>query len=149
MKCLRWYKPLAMALLCIIFIVVGQLIHILKLFSARVASKLANLLISICSKAFLKILNLKIVSNIPPTGQFFIVSNHMGYLDVLALSSKVRSSFVTSTDLSQNPIQRLLFSSGQCILVDRKNSLNSVCDIKKIVHKLSLGSSVEWPHEAI
>lgn len=50
-----------------------------------------------------------------------IVANHLGYLDVLAISSLFPTSFVTSLEMKRTPFLGQLCQFGGCLFVDRKN----------------------------
>lgn len=137
-------RLVAMLVVGVAFIAIGTLnTHILSIFSWKHSNKLSQKLVSWVSRAFLWVLNIEVrVLRKPKPNTYFIVANHQGYLDVLAIASCVEARFVTSVDMSQRPIEKALFDAGRCIRVDRKQQLNCARDILKVTAALRRETSV-------
>lgn len=58
-------------------------------------------------------------------GAYVIVANHLGYLDILVMLAKYRSSFVAKGSLEHAPIIGTVASALQCMFVRENQSLTS------------------------
>jgi 1-acyl-sn-glycerol-3-phosphate acyltransferase len=79
-----------------------------------------------------RILGLRIVvQGRPPDSPCFLVSNHLGYLDVVVIASLVRCCFVAKREVAGWPVLGLLVRSMNTIFVDREHasSLPGVVDV--------------------
>jgi 1-acyl-sn-glycerol-3-phosphate acyltransferase len=79
-------------------------------------------------------LNMKVTGlNLPPKEKnFLLVGNHLGFLDILCLSSLRNCLFVTSLDMRANSLLGPLTEMGGCLYVDRKNRSNIHNEIQEI-----------------
>lgn len=98
----------------------------------------------------LKILNVKVqVKNPPPADQkCLVVSNHMGFVDILMLSSSVPTVFVTSKEMKETPFLGTLTEMGGCIYVERRSRTKILDEMKSIVEVLRQGFRVTLYPEA-
>lgn len=55
----------------------------------------------------------------PPSGPFFLVSNHLGYVDIFLLGSHVDAAFVAKADLRRWPALGRVFATADTIFIDR------------------------------
>ncbi|MCG8455598.1 MAG: 1-acyl-sn-glycerol-3-phosphate acyltransferase, partial [Holophagales bacterium] len=55
----------------------------------------------------------------PPSGRFFLVSNHVGYLDIPFLGTAVDAAFVAKADLRGWPFLGTVFAAADTIFIDR------------------------------
>jgi lyso-ornithine lipid O-acyltransferase len=100
-------------------------------------------LVSFYSKIGLRILNIDLkVNGKLPDGNFLIVCNHMGYLDVICLATVLRSNFVTSVEIRETPFLGYLTQLGGCLYVERRNKSNLINEIKDVVDALKCGINV-------
>lgn len=63
---------------------------------------------------------------------YLVVSNHLSYLDILAISSLLPCGFVTSVEVRNTPFLGWLARLGGCLFVERRsrgNLLNEIADI--------------------
>lgn len=103
-------------------------------------------LVSIHSKAMLSILDINVnyqnlnYLNLYPN--YLIVSNHLSYLDVLIIASKLPSCFVTSTEVKASLFLGQLTSLGGCLFVNRKDRRNLKNEVKELRDVLRDGLSV-------
>lgn len=100
-------------------------------------------LVSFYSRKFLKILRieLKVNGEIPP-GNFLVVSNHMGYLDVLCIASQIPTNFVTSVEIRETPFLGYLTRIGGCLYVERRSKKNLRNEVVELTEALSEGLNV-------
>lgn len=102
------------------------------------------------SRFILKIFNLILeVKNKPADDQkFLLVSNHMGFVDILMLASCFPSVFVTSVEMKETPFLGLLTEMGGCIYVERRSRTRIVEEMHSIVESLRKGFKVVLYPEA-
>ncbi len=65
-----------------------------------------------------------------PTGRFFLVANHVSYVDVILLASQISAAFVAKVSLTGWPLLGLMFRAADTIFIDRarKRDLLRVMD---------------------
>lgn len=67
-----------------------------------------------------------------------IICNHMSYMDVLVIASKIPTLFVTSTEMRDTPFLGWITRLGECLYVNRRSHKNINTEIKDIqdwIHK--------------
>lgn len=103
-------------------------------------------LVSFYSQAFLLVLRIKprfigeeVLLKNP---NHLIVSNHLSYLDILIISSKIPSAFVTSTDIKATPFLGQIVTLAGCLFVNRKNKNNLKHEIQELRKALESGLNV-------
>jgi 1-acyl-sn-glycerol-3-phosphate acyltransferase len=57
----------------------------------------------------------------PPRAPFFLVSNHLSYVDIVVLASQFRCSFIAKKDISRWPVIGLLCQSIETIFINRED----------------------------
>lgn len=102
------------------------------------------------SNLLLKVFNVDIdVINKPSFDQkFLLVSNHMGFVDILMLASCYPMLFVTSFEMKETPFLGLLTELGGCIYVERRNRNNILNEMGSIIESLQNGFKVTLYPEA-
>ncbi len=81
-----------------------------------------NFMVSVWAKTLAKIMNLKVyVKGQPPQPPFFLVSNHLSYLDIIAYFTQVHCIFVAKAELAEWPFFGLLAKSANTMFIDRTN----------------------------
>lgn len=102
------------------------------------------------SGLILKVFNLDLtVINKPANDQkCLIVSNHMGFVDILMLASCHPMLFVTSNEMRETPFLGLLTEMGGCIYVERRSRTKILDEMKSIVNALRAGFRVVLYPEA-
>lgn len=98
--------------------------------------KLLSYLVHILSKVILFILNIDIELNFYTKDlkdkNYFIAANHLSYLDILVISSKIPTNFITSIEVRQTPFLGQIAMLAGCIFVERRNKKNILNEIKEI-----------------
>ena len=105
-------------------------------------------LVSFYSRGFLYVLGIK--ANFigeeklqdDKKNNYLIVSNHLSYLDILILASKIPSAFVTSTDIKNTPFLGQIVTLAGCLFVNRKDKTNIKNEIKELREALNYGLNV-------
>ena len=74
------------------------------------------------SRGLCRILGMRIdVRGRPPQPPFFLVANHLGYIDVLLLASQLPCVFVARSDVERWPVVGRLCRAVNTLFVDRTN----------------------------
>ncbi|MGF1669818.1 MAG: lysophospholipid acyltransferase family protein [Balneolaceae bacterium] len=82
---------------------------------------LRNFFMSFWSRGMLLVFNVKkTVSGEPPKPPFFLVSNHLSYLDVIVYYSILKTTFIAKMDVKSWPVLGFLIKSMGVIFIDRK-----------------------------
>lgn len=134
-----FFRLFFFALVLVCYFLVAIVIVCLKGFSFDRARHTLTELIAFTCKAGLKIFNIKIIDentqDLSRTNAL-IISNHLGYLDVFAISSLYATSFVTSHEMRKTPFLGQLCQFGGCLFVDRKNRRNLNAEVNELAHAL-------------
>lgn len=81
--------------------------------------------------------------NVPKDDEsFLVVCNHLGYLDILTMSSIRPSLYITSVEMKNTPFLGLLTEMGGCLYVERRSRANLENEIVGIREALEQGLSV-------
>ncbi len=54
-----------------------------------------------------------------PTGRFFLVANHVSYVDIILLASQISAAFVAKASLASWPLLGLMFLGADTIFINR------------------------------
>jgi 1-acyl-sn-glycerol-3-phosphate acyltransferase len=74
------------------------------------------------SQTFLWVLNVKVSSiGILPMAPFFLVSNHLSYIDILVLASELEAVFIAKVEVSGWPILGFICRCMDTVFIDRSN----------------------------
>jgi 1-acyl-sn-glycerol-3-phosphate acyltransferase len=101
-------------------------------------------------RAIVRLFNIHVeVKNKPAADEvFLLVSNHMGFLDILALASILPNLFVTSREMRETPVLGLLTEMAGCMYVERRSRLKTVEEMKSVAKALNQGFRVVLYPEA-
>ncbi|MCO5143054.1 MAG: 1-acyl-sn-glycerol-3-phosphate acyltransferase [Oligoflexia bacterium] len=73
---------------------------------------------------------------------YFIVANHMSYIDPLIMAVLRPLCFVTSMEMRETPVLGLLTDVGGCLYVERRSKENIIGEIEEIITALKRNMSV-------
>jgi 1-acyl-sn-glycerol-3-phosphate acyltransferase len=79
---------------------------------------------------------------VPPRGDFFLVSNHLGYMDVVALASRLDCVFVAKSEVAGWPAVGRLCRSVNTIFVNRRSRRSLPAVLGAVGRALGAGSGV-------
>jgi 1-acyl-sn-glycerol-3-phosphate acyltransferase len=82
------------------------------------------------------------VRGVPPAAPFLLVCNHLGYLDVLVLASRLDAAFVAKAEVASWPMIGLLCRSMGTLFVDRGRKSSLPAALAAIEGELSRGRGV-------
>jgi 1-acyl-sn-glycerol-3-phosphate acyltransferase len=106
----------------------------------------ANELLMLWSRVGLKILNVKVntvgFENLNNIGNTLFVGNHLSYLDVLVISSRVPACFVTSMEIRRTPLLGQICMMAGCLFVDRRSRANLRSEVRELSEGLAWGVNV-------
>jgi 1-acyl-sn-glycerol-3-phosphate acyltransferase len=81
-----------------------------------------NFIFRTWAKALAAVVGMRIkVSGTPPAAPFFLVSNHLSYVDIIVLASQLDCVFIARGDVARWPVLGLLCRSIKTIFVDREH----------------------------
>jgi len=106
-------------------------VYIFPHWTRRILTKIVSFYCIIC----LKVLQTKIIikGEMPQKKEgLYVVSNHMGFIDIMAISAVIPVSFVTSKEMQYTPLLGQVCALGGCVFVNRKNKNNMHNEIKMI-----------------
>lgn len=143
MKIIRIYRLIKLALIVLEYLFRASLIHLCTSDPLSRRKRFAANVTRACRKG-LRALNITVkVQDLPPEDKrFLIVSNHLGFIDIFAISSVMPTLFVTSVEMKETPLLGLLTEMGGCMYVERRNRSNIQKEIKEIENTLNQGFNV-------
>ncbi len=93
-------------------------------------------------------MDMQVVNRPSPEEKSLIVSNHMGFIDILLLASQSPVLFVTSNEMRETPFLGLLTEMAGCIYVERRSRTKILDELQNIVRALKEGFAVVLYPEA-
>ena len=90
-----------------------------------------------------RIVGLRIdVAGVPPSGPFFLVANHLSYLDVIVLGATVRATFVAKADVAAWPLVGWLGRAVGTAFIDRTRKRDLLRVLPLLEQRLRAGGGV-------
>lgn len=105
---------------------------------ARICGFFASMILAIVNVKF----EVQGEENILPHKNYFIVCNHLSYLDMMMISSVIPTSYVTSIEIKETPVLGQLAQLSGCLFVERRNKKNIMSEIQEIETALKNGVNV-------
>lgn len=106
-------------------------------------TKFLSEIVSWHSWIFLKLIGVKVLSRgDKPEPGTLLVSNHLGYLDVLVMASLHPSCFVTSVEIKETPFLGHICRMAGCLFVERRNRSKLPQEISSLAQYLREGLTI-------
>lgn len=107
--------------------------YIISLFTGRSVAKARNVYMYFWSRVLSKILNMKVqVIGEIPKPPFFLVSNHLSYIDTIPIFHALKTTFIAKQEVKKWPVIGFMISSFGVIFIDR-NKKKDVSRVNKVV----------------
>jgi len=141
---LRACTRLLVLLVWLLLLTVSWLLPLaVGVFSRRAKAKLRVRQMAAWSRVSLRLMGVRVTrEGPPPRAPFFLVSNHLSYLDVLALWSQVDTYFLAKLELGSWPLLGPLIRAAGTLFVDRNRARGVLPAIEAVQRTLDLGCGV-------
>lgn len=108
------------------------------------AKKVISYIVALVSWLILKLMRVKVknLGEIDKSKNYYIVSNHLSYVDILVICTRMPSVFVTSMEMKKTPVLGQITDLAGCLYVERRNRSNISNEIKNIIEALQNGLNV-------
>ena len=114
-----------------------------RLFSERADRRIRRFFLMAWNHGFARIANIRIIAEGPvPKPPFFLVANHLSYLDMVVLTHQTGCIYVSRGDVEHWPVIGFLSKSMYIIFIDRKNQRDTVRVNRLISHAIEMGDAV-------
>lgn len=125
-------RKLRVALRLTLLVVVTALLYLLKIAGAplRLVSSSwhrtwRDWMFYVWARAVTRLIGMRVsVTGMAPERPFFLVTNHLGYIDIILLASFVRAVFVAKSEIAGWPVVGRLVASVDTIFIQRENKRN-------------------------
>ena len=127
------------------FIITSPFLLTMRIFPLW-TKRILNHCVGFFSKLILFIMGIQVqidgAQNKEDQKNYFVVSNHLSYLDILVISSFLPSCYVTSMEMKAMPLLGQITTLAGCVFVERRNKKNIQGEIKEIEEALVAGLNV-------
>lgn len=115
----------------------------IALFSGRAERRIGRFLLLWWSRGYARIAGIRVVQEGPtPRPPFFLVANHVSYLDMLMLSHRTGCIFVSRGDVEHWPIVGAAARAIRIIFIDRENKRDTARVTRLLKQVLEQGDAV-------
>jgi 1-acyl-sn-glycerol-3-phosphate acyltransferase len=136
-------RLLLIGLLILFFAMLRILGMPLALISRRADARWRHFAFRGWSRSVLAVMGVEIeVRGGPPRPPFFLVANHLGYLDILVLASRADAVFVAKSEVARWPIIGLLCRLVGTVFVDRLSRRGASDAVAELERRLARGEGV-------
>lgn len=110
------------------------------LYSERLDRRLKNYVMRHWYRNVLRILGVKVVvKGTPPKPPFYLVANHLSYIDMLVLAQETDCLFVSKGDVEHWPVIGFMVKSLYILFIDRQNKRDTARVNKLLAHAMEAG----------
>lgn len=114
------YRLLAIAIWTLVLYPILLIVKILLTSFKNPRRIWRSFMVKLWARGLAKIIGMQItIQGIPPKPPFFLVSNHLSYLDIILLFTQIQVIFVAKGDLQHWPVFNLLIKVADTIFIDR------------------------------
>jgi 1-acyl-sn-glycerol-3-phosphate acyltransferase len=116
-------------------------VYIFPNWTRKILTQIVSFYCSVCLKALQVRVVLK--GKLPEHKDgLYVVSNHMGFVDIMAISKLIPVAFVTSREMQYTPLLGQVCALGGSVFVNRKNKNNMHNEIKMISKVLETKTNI-------
>lgn len=131
-------------LICIIFCYLFSSLIIEFIFSGYKRLRIHTLKSSLTAKLLLLFFNGKIDSDISPKVKldkqnYLFLSNHLSYMDIIIISSKIPALYLTSKDVVSDILSRSIVRAAGTLIIDRRTPVQLFKEIENVSNILQAG----------
>ncbi len=120
-----------------------MIVRTLMVFAPSSALGVRSALLSLWGRGIVRLLGGTIqVSGEPPRRPFFLVSNHLSYLDIPVLFTQLRASFLAKSEVGEWPLFGFLARTTGTMFVRRANKSDLKRVIREVEERLSHGEGI-------
>ena len=113
-------RALAVICLTVILYIIFLTGNVILCMSQNLRIRWCNRMVCLWAKSIVVILGIHIiVKGIPPKPPFFLVSNHLSYIDVIIFFTQINCVFVAKSDVERWPFLGRLSKSAGTLFIDR------------------------------
>ncbi|REL38228.1 1-acyl-sn-glycerol-3-phosphate acyltransferase [Rhodohalobacter sp. SW132] len=106
---------------------------VLKLFR-RQGDAWLNRILKLWGRSISRLLSIRVTVEGPiPSAPFFLVSNHLSYVDIIVLFRTLHTTFVAKAEIADWPVLGTIAKSVGIVFIDRKNKM----DIARVNEEIS------------
>ena len=115
----------------------------LRLVAPGLQLRIRNAAFSRWGRQLCRIMGMRItVEGRPPAGRFFLVANHVSYVDIMLIASQVPAAFVAKADLRGWPLLGHAFLTADTIFIDRARKKDLLRVMALVQRRMDCGLGV-------
>ena len=139
-------KGLLVICLLGVFFFLGLILYPFYILNKDLTRPTLSKLIQCISKLILIVLNVKIDCDFKENSfkGKTIVCNHLSYLDMLVILSKLETSFLTSYEIKETPFLGQICELAGCFFTERRNKKNLLTEVAQIKTYLKRGHNITF-----
>ena len=138
-------RLLVLAISLLVLVVSWVLPLLLAAVSKPAASHLRVRLMGIWARFALWVMGFRVRSEgTPPKVPFFLVSNHLTYMDIWVLWSRLDTYFLAKSELGSWPLLGPLIRAAGTLFINRSRRADVLPAIEKVKSRLALGNGVSF-----
>ncbi len=115
----------------------------LKLVAPRRQAAIRNAIFRWWGRSMCRIMGMRVeVEGRVPSGRFFLVANHVSYVDIMLIASQAPAAFVAKSELARWPILGTMFYTVDTIFIDRGRKRDLLRVMRRVESCLERGLGI-------
>ena len=138
---IRIFRLIVLATLTIMYMTIATIMRMTVYDRWRCSRMTSRLMSWFCRQGlrFLDVEVKKVVAGNVPQAPFFVVSNHLSYIDILVVSSLFPTCYITSVEIGETPGLGQMARSANSLFVERRDKSGLPREIGEITEALRNG----------